>query len=657
MTQQHSHPNQDFSGGVQSTTSHLLKKTNEVYGSKNAVFNEILGSVSRRKGYEQVGESIEPGNDGLFAGVYRYGRNNKIIAGINNTANTAATLRYLDTGGYWTNIITNAAVNTRFNCLNSLDEFYVAGISDNQTRMPITLIDSTLSTISSYNVLNAPKCALITEFQGSLYAINCEVNGVKYPDRAYYSSPPIGEITFIQTDQKGLLTQLRVDSVRYLKPGMQVDIYGKGTEAKKISALTIISVDKKNNRITFTPTTIDVSDNDEVWLINRKGKLTRFWNTDYPNQESADFTAIPTPEDTETIPEIIGYGKNNGRLFFFTPDSFYRYDGANRTAVSESIGCVAPESIKNIGKWMLFFHTTGIWGYNDDTGQLQLLSRPIDRYIRAIQARNYGKISAGVVNKVYKLSVGELMDISTETTSTSTSSTSTSSTSVSTSSTSTSSTSTSSTSSSTSASSFSTSSTSRSTSSTSISTSSTSTSSTSTSVSTSTSSTTTTTVASTKEVYRLCYDFDGNAWAIETHKREHRFQFTHRMHGYKKGYFIDETGRLFRDETGYKDHNDTIPFEVELGRNNFGSPLRKNYHSVTLDVEQPAATVVHASVDDGQFVVLGQLTKAVQTINFKYGTSGHDVNYKFTHNDDGPGPIINAQDTYWSPQETQGAAG
>jgi hypothetical protein len=41
-----------------------------------------------------------------------------------------------------------------------------------------------------------------------------------------------------------------------------------------------------------------------------------------------------------------------------------------------------------------------------------------------------------------------------------------------------------------------------------------------------------------------------NAWWTEEHKREIRFQFNHTMNGYTKPYFTDETGRLFRDETG-----------------------------------------------------------------------------------------------------------
>ena len=441
MPSQRSFAQLDLSGGCQVGTSHLLRKRNEVVGSKNATYNAVIGSAKRRDGYEVVGRTIEHGNDSLGAGVYRYGTNNKIIVGINDTAGTNATLRYLDTADYWTNLITTAQANTRFQLLNDLDELYVAGKSDNDVYLPLTNINSAMTVSTSHNVYNAPACRFIAEYGGELYAINCYVDGKYYPDRFYKSSPPLGAITFVQTDQNSLYVQLRVDSTRYLKAGMRVDIYGAGTEAKKVSALTIISVDKKNERITFAGTSINVKDNDEIWLTGTKGTLSRFWNTDYKTPETADWERVPPGK--ESRPTFTGWGKNNNRLFLFTKNTFLKWDGANLITVSDTIGCVSHETIQNIGSWTLWLHTTGVWGYNDNTGQLKLLSRAVEPYIRAINQPNLEKASAVVVGKVYKLAVGEIAALDSITSSTSTSSTSTSSTSHSTSSTSTSSTSTS----------------------------------------------------------------------------------------------------------------------------------------------------------------------------------------------------------------------
>lgn len=646
--QQRSYSQLDLSGGIQLGVSHLLKKRNEVTGSKNATYNFKIGSAKRRPGYEKVARTIEHGNDTLGFDILRSGVNTRILVGVNDTTDTNATLQVLDTADYWTTVISTAALDTRFQMLNDLDEMYVAGASPNNTYLPLTNIDGSLTVSQTHNTYGAPACKYIAEYNGELYAINCYLNGKAYPDRFYRSSPPLGAITFVQTDQKGLLMQLRVDNVQYLKAGMSVDVYKAGTEAKIQSAIAIVSVDKKNNRITFDPIAIDVSDNDEIWLTGSKGTLSRFWNTDYKTPETADWERVPPSKESRAA--FTGWGKNNNRLFLFTKNMFLKWDGANLITVSDSIGCVSHETIQNIGSWTLWLHTTGVWGYNDNTGQLKLLSRSVEPYMRSIKQVNEPYASAGVVGRVYKLAVGEILPLEGDTTSTSTSSTSTSSTSSSTSSTSTSSTSTSSTSSSTSQTTTSTSTTSVSTSttSTSISTS-------STSISTSTSSTSTTTTASTKEIIRLCYDFDLNAWWVEEHKREIRFQRNITINGYTKPYFTDDTGRLFRDETGILDNADPIPMEIEFGRNNFGTDQMKNYLSVLVDSEDARGASLQYSIEGGPFRTFGQITDTVQKLVFGQNqqmVQGRDINYKLVHNDKGSAPIINGIVSYYSLTES-----
>lgn len=659
MPQQRQFPQLDISGGLQSTASHLLRKRNEVIASKNAAFNIKIGSATRRPGYEKVARTIEQGNDSLGAIVYKYGQNSKIVTGINDASNNYSTLRVMDTADYWTTILSNSNIsnitpNVRFQMLNDLDQLYVAGYSDYGFYMPLTNIDSTLAPSTSRNVYTAPACKFIAEYGNQLYAINCMVGGKAYPDRFYVSSPPLGYITLVQTDQKGLLMQMRCNSTRYIKVGMSLDIYTGGTEGKIQSSITVISVDKKNNRFSFAPTQIDVKDNDEIWLTGTKGTLSRFWNTDYKTPETSDYERVPPSK--ESRPTFTGWGKNNNRLFLYTKNSFLKWDGANLITVSDTIGCVSHETIQNIGPWTIWLHDTGVWGYNDNTGQIKLLSRAVDQYIQAINQINFPKTSAVVSGRVYKVTLGELLPLDSVTTSTSTSSTSTSSTSSSTSSTSTSSTSTSSTSSSTTTFTTSTSSTSASTSSTSISSTSASTSSTSASTSSSTSSTTTTTTQSTKKVTRLCYDFDMNAWWTEEHKREIRFQFNHTMNGYTKPYFTDETGRLFRDETGLTDNGESIPMEIELGRNNFGTDQSKIYTAILLDSEKARGASLQYSIDGKTFITLPEIiTNNVQKFVFQQGgqlIEGRDINYKIVHNDKGDAPIINGLTTYYSMNET-----
>lgn len=652
----------DLSGANQTATSHLLKKRNEVSVSKNANYNIRIGSATRRFGYEQLGQTIQYGKDSLYGGIFNYGSNNKILAGVNNATDTNATLNYLDTGGYWTPIITNAAPNTRFQCLNYLDELYVAG-RGNGVNLPLTNVDSTLVPSTTRNVLNAPASKFIAQFSGNLYAMYATVNGVTYRDRMYVSSPALGVVTQVQNDTSGWVTQIHVDSVRYLKVGMSIDIYGAQTTNLKLQNIVITSVDKLNNRIGLSGQTVNLSASDEVWISGRFNQLTTLWNTDYPTPQTSDWIRIPPGIDEQA--EYTGWTVNNNRLLLWSKNSMLKWDGSNLVLLSQSVGCVSHGSICNIGSWTLWLHTTGVWGYNDTTGQFKLISKAIGPTIQRINPSSLSKTSAVMAGRVYKLSVGQLMDPVLQTTSTSTSSTSTSSTSTSTSSTSTSSTSTSSsttfttstssTSTSVSSTSSSTSSTSTSSTSTSFSTSSTSTSSTSMSSSTSTSLTSTTTLPTNKAITRLCYDFDLNIWWPEEHNREFRFQFTHSMNGYTKPYFTDENGYMFRDETGLTDNGISIPMMVEFGRTNCGTEQQKIFGAVQIDSERTRTGIMQYQLDGGDWLTLGQIKDDIETLSFPQRgnlNTAHDINLRFMHNNAGDPPIFNGWTLYFNSYES-----
>lgn len=680
----------DMSGGVQTVTSHLLKKRMEVANSYNAAFNIRIGSACRRFGYEQVGQTIQYGNDSLYGGTYNYGTSsNRIFTGINNATDTNATLGFMDDGGYWTTVISNAAPNMRFQCLNYLNQFYVAGASPGGVRFPLTTINSQMiadNTSNASNVLNAPASKFIAQFGGQLYALNCTVNGVNYPDRMYVSSPAMGVITQVQNAVSGWTTQIHVDSVHYLKVGMTIDIYGAQTSNLEYFGLQITSVDKVNNLLGFSGQVLNINADDEVWLSGQFGNLVTLWNTDYPTPQTSDWIRIPPGEDE--IAAFTGWTVNNNRLFLFTKNSMLKWDGTNLTLIAQSVGAVSHTSIANIGSWTLWLHTTGVWGYNDTTGQLKMISKAITPLIARINPVNLQYASAVISNRTYKLSVGQLINASPpnatylQTTSTSTSSTSTSSTSTSTSSTSTSSTSTSTiiTTTSTSQSSTSTSVSSTSASSTSVSTSSstsisttqsftTSTSSTSsstsisstssststtqstsTSLSTSTSMTSTTTMATGKLITRFCYDFDLNIWWPELHSREIRFQFMHTMNGYTKPYFTDENGYLFRDETGLTDAGNSIPMLLEFGRTNCGTEQAKVFTATLVDSERTRTGLMQYQLDGGNWSTLGQLKDEIETLVFpgKDRQVGHDINLRFTHNSVGDPPYFNGWTCYFN---------
>lgn len=670
----------DFSGGLQSATSRLLRKRNEVLAVKNADFSYKIGAVARRLGYEQVGQTINFGNDSLGFHIFKSEGTNSSMFAVLNSVNQAQTNIYrFDTAGYWTALSLPSTVDpsTKMQFVNALNEMIVVGASGVTGNYMQTLQIDPYNTVSNNrDVYAAPSGKLIASFQGKLYIANCRVNGVTYTDRIYQSSAPTGIITYVQGPQQGLLTQLHVDSVRYIKPGMVLDFYTGGTYARQNTAVTVTWVNKVANNFGFSATQINLQDRDEVWITGRKGTSTAlgyFWNVDYPTYESSDWISIP--EGATADPTITGFGQNNNRLLVYTKDSMWKWDGANLIQISNQVGCVAPETVKTISNWTIWLHSTGVWGYNDMFGQLKLLSRSIQNYTQAINPGNYSTASAVVAGRKYKLAIGPLSTLDASTTSTSTSSTSSSSTSSSTSSTSTSSTSLSSTSSSSSISTTtsvstttSTSSTSSSISSTSASTSSTSSStsastsvSASTSLSTSTSSTTTltttTTILGSSKPARLVYDFDMNIWSVEYHTRNIRYQREYEMTGYRKTYFTDDTGKVFRDETGNTDAGDPIEFELQTGRLNFGQEQVKNYIGMYLETENARGARIMVSVagidENPQFQSVGQVESTIQNTTFPQNmTTGRDIDVKITHMGPGDRPVISGISIFSSLMES-----
>lgn len=134
------------------------------------------------------------------------------------------------------------------------------------------------------------------------------------------------------------------------------------------------------------------------------------------------------------------------------------------------------------------------------------------------------------------------------------------------------------------------------------------------------------------------------------------------MNGYTKPYFTDETGKLFRDETGLIDHVDPIPMEVELGRNNFDTDQRKRYFSVLVDSENAQGANLQYSVDGRRWITFREsINSNVQKLVFPQAgqlIEGRDINYRFVYNNAGSEPVFNGLVTYYTiteavPNETR----
>lgn len=122
------------------------------------------------------------------------------------------------------------------------------------------------------------------------------------------------------------------------------------------------------------------------------------------------------------------------------------------------------------------------------------------------------------------------------------------------------------------------------------------------------------------------------------------------MNGYTKPYFTDDTGRLFRDETGNLDNADTIPFELDFGRDNLATDQTKGFMSVLVNSENARGAQLQYSIDGGSFQTFAeQIINSVQGMIFPQSgqrLEGRDIDYKFVHNDAGDPPAVNGITTF-----------
>jgi len=97
---------------------------------------------------------------------------------------------------------------------------------------------------------------------------------------------------------------------------------------------------------------------------------------------------------------------NSNRLMVFKENSLYRYDTNTLYKVPGCPGTVSQRSVKNIQGWTLYFHSTGIWGY--DGSSSRLVSRQIKDIIAGVSSKNLASSCAWVRGDHYYLFVGDV---------------------------------------------------------------------------------------------------------------------------------------------------------------------------------------------------------------------------------------------------------
>jgi len=169
-----------------------------------------------------------------------------------------------------------------------------------------------------------------------------------------------------------------------------------------------ISITSTGSGSIFVNKSYVLNNNDEIYLAGRYGKLTTFWNVDYPTPDKADWSAVQPGSDSSIA--ITGAQESANRLFVFTLNSTTRFDGANPVPLSKTIGCASMRSIKSLDDdWMVWLTARGrVYARNEAGGQQEYISRGLyNKFFSKLSLAQLKKASAGITDGEYTLYVGD----------------------------------------------------------------------------------------------------------------------------------------------------------------------------------------------------------------------------------------------------------
>lgn len=444
--------------------------------------------------------------------------------------------------------------------------------------------------------------------------------------------------------------ELNLDTVRYVKAGMILDVYKP--DGSKRASITVDSVDKTKNSIRFLPrsqnitnvntttntltvedtadlftgaqvrfnssdtlpaplavdttyyairtgpTTFQVSDtyenalisqpisltsagsgtmnavlgysfsnNNEIWLKGRQGKLTTFWNTDYPTPDKADWSAVQPGADSSIA--ITGAQESANRLFVFTLNSTTRFDGTNPVPLSKSIGCASMRTIKNLDDdWMVWLTARGrVYARNEAGGQQEYISRGLyNKFFGNLTLAQLKAASAGITDGEYILYVGDYEG----------------------------------------------------------------------------------------EPHRAIYDFGSNTWSVDALGHRSYMYANDVADGIIKPFFVSDDGKLYQDDTGNKDGDKVTRIQIDLGKTNYGTNNDKYFQGHYIYSKYAKGLKIIIRIDDGDPMVVGEITEDWGDIIYKLDGSNRDkykgstIAVSLKGAVEGPPQIITSVDDYFN---------
>lgn len=158
------------------------------------------------------------------------------------------------------------------------------------------------------------------------------------------------------------------------------------------------------------------------------------------------------------------------------------------------------------------------------------------------------------------------------------------------------------------------------------------------------------------EYIRICYDFDANTWSPERLGYPALIQGIDDYTGELKPYFFSNNGKLYVDETGNLDDDKAIPMEAGTGPDMFGSEQIKKFTGMLIFSDAANGSKVMASVDGKQMKTIGRIDRKVCYMAFPENGDnklerGVAFDWQIVSALEGDPPKVEGAVVYYTPEE------
>lgn len=154
---------------------------------------------------------------------------------------------------------------------------------------------------------------------------------------------------------------------------------------------------------------------------------------------------------------------------------------------------------------------------------------------------------------------------------------------------------------------------------------------------------------------RMVYNVDSNSWWRETHTRNFKYNVTSRISGKDRLYQITDGIAMYLDEDGDLDYDNTIPFVVQYGRRNMGSAFKKAAIGMYVYGENITSAKIELKLPGKQanWINMGTLTEPISRVEIgdKKAMEARDFDIRISYHSKGNAPRIDGLEFHYSQLE------